>query len=236
MKTDGIASAASALRYWERKQEVTANNLANATTDGFKAERVFAQLLDDNLPVGNASTDLRLGSFRPTGNPLDIAIGGEGFFVVQTPQGERWTRGGSWQVNADGHLVDAEGNLALGEGGAIRVVPSGGTSAGGAELTIDRAGIVRVGTGEAGRLRVERGAGALQHEGGTRFVPPADRAPVDDTARDVRQGTIEESNVNTVSTLVDLIGINRNYAFAQKVLMTLDGIRATISNDLAKPA
>jgi flagellar basal body rod protein FlgG len=236
VKTDGIASAASALRYWERKQEVTANNLANATTDGFKAERVFAQLLDDSLPVGNASTDLRAGSFRSTGNPLDVAIGGDGFFVLQTPDGERWTRGGSWQVNADGHLVDAEGHLALGEAGAIRVVPSRGTPAGGADVTIDRTGIVRVGTEETGRLRIERGTGGLQHEGGTRFLPPADRTPVDGAERDIRQGTIEESNVNTVSTLVDLIGINRNYAFAQKVLMTLDGIRATISNDLAKPA
>lgn len=236
METDGIASATSALRYWERKQAVIANNLANATTDGFKAERVFAQLLGDNLPVANASTDLRTGSYRSTGNPLDVAIGGEGFLVVQTPQGERWTRGGSWQVNADGYLVDAEGHPALGERGAIRVVPPDATSAEDVEVTIDRAGIVRVGTQKAGRLRMERGSGMLQHEGGTRFVPPADRTPLDGGNRDIRQGIIEESNVNTVSTLVDMIGINRNYAFAQKILTTLDGIRATIANDLPKPA
>jgi flagellar basal-body rod protein FlgG len=238
VKTDGIASATSALRYWERKQEVTANNLANATTDGFKAERVFAQLMQDSLPVGNASTDLRAGTLRATGNPLDVALGGDGFFVVQTPQGERWTRGGAWQINADGHLVDADGNIASGEGGPIRVTPSGDKAGSrGAGITIDRAGIVRVNGEETGRLRVERGdTSALQHEGGTRFVPPADRVAVDAAERDVRQGTIEESNVNSVSTLVDLITIQRNYAFAQRVLTTLDGIRATIANDLAKPA
>lgn len=238
MKTDGIASAASALRYWERKQEVTANNLANATTDGFKAERVFAQLMEDSLPVGNAATDRRAGTIRATANPLDLALGSDGFFVVQTPQGERWTRGGAWQVNADGQLVDADGNAALGEGGPIRVTPSGAGSAGrGGGVTIDAAGVVRVNGEETGRLRVERGGpGPLQHEGGTRFIPPEDRVPVDAAARDVRQGAVEESNVNTVSTLVDLIAIQRNYAFAQKVLTTLDGIRATIANDLAKPA
>lgn len=59
---------------------------------------------------------------------------------------------------------------------------------------------------------------------------------MDGPAREVRQGTLEESNVNSVSTLIDMIEINRNYAFAQKVLSTLDGIRATIANDIAKPA
>jgi flagellar basal body rod protein FlgG len=152
--------------------------------------------------------------------------------VVQTPQGERWTRGGSWQLNAAGQLADSSGSVVLGENGPITVKASAG-----ADIDIDRMGTVRVGGEVAGKLRLERGGpGSLQHEGGTRFIPPADRSAVDDAARDVRQGMVEESNVNTVSTLVDLITIQRNYAFAQKVLTTLDGIRATIATDLAKPA
>lgn len=231
MKTDGIASAANALRYWEMRQEVTANNLANATTDGFKAERVFAQLLEDGLPVANATTDRSSGTLRSTGNPLDVAVTDDSFFVVQTPKGERWTRGGSWQLNADGHLADASGNLVLGDGGPIKVPSDKG------DVSIDRAGTVRVGGETVGKLRLERGGpGSLQHEDGTRFIPPADRIAVDDAGRTIQQGLVEQSNVNTVSTLVDLIEIQRNYAFAQKVMTTLDGIRATIANDLAKPA
>ncbi len=237
MKTDGIASAASALRYWERKLEATANNLANATTDGFKAERVFAQLLDGNLPGANTSTDRGIGTIRTTGNQFDIATGSDGFFVVRTPQGERWTRGGPWRIDANGNLADADGNLVLGEEGPICVIPPDGISVTGTEVSIDSDGLVRVPGRKSVCLRLEKGGpGPLQHEGGTRFVPPPDRSPMAVGQRDVRQGAIEESNVNSVSTLVEMIAINRNYAFAQKVLTTLDGIRATISNDLAKPA
>jgi hypothetical protein len=98
-KTDGIASAASALRYWERRQEVAANNLANANTDGFKAERIFARLIGDALPTADATTDRRDGTYRPTGQELDLAVGGDGFFVMGTKDGERWSRGGALTID-----------------------------------------------------------------------------------------------------------------------------------------
>ena len=237
IKTDGIASAASALRYWERRQEVVTNNLANANTDGFKAERVFARLVGEALPAPDAATDRRVGSYRPTGNPLDLAIGGDGFFVVGTPEGEQWTRGGAFSIDAKGYLVDADGNAVLGERGAVRVT----RDAQGREIiphhvAIDRTGLVEVDGVAVDRLRIERAAapGSLQHVAGTRFVPDASRENVAAADRDVRQGSIEESNVNTISSLVDLISVQRNYAFAQKVLTTLDGIRSTIANDLGK--
>jgi flagellar basal body rod protein FlgG len=71
-----MSSAASALRYWERRQEVVANNLANVSTDGFKGERVFARMMGDALPVPETATDVRAGAFRQTGNALDVAIEG----------------------------------------------------------------------------------------------------------------------------------------------------------------
>src|SRR5205085_4652182 len=92
---NGLSSAASALRYWERRQEIATNNLANTSTDGFKGERVFAKMLGDALPVAQTATDLRAGTLRQTGNPLDLAIPGQGFFVVDTPNGQRFTRGGA---------------------------------------------------------------------------------------------------------------------------------------------
>ncbi len=78
-------------------------------------------------------------------------------------------------------------------------------------------------------------AGAvLKHEGGTHFVPDAGKQSVAYADRDIRQGELEGSNVNTLSSLVDLISIQRNFADAQKVLSTLDGIRSTIVNELGK--
>jgi flagellar basal-body rod protein FlgF len=228
MKTDGIASAASALRYWERRQEVASNNLANASTSGFKAERIFARLMGDSLPVPDGATDFREGPITTTGNPLDLALRGDAFFVVGTPQGERFTRGGTFGVDAKGFLVDTEGNQALGERGPIRIS--------GREVAIDKTGLVVVDGMKIDRLRVESvpPGTALVHEAGTRWIPDASRTPVAHSARDVLQGHLEGSNVNTVSSLVDLISIQRNFANAQKVLSQLDGVRSTIVNDLAK--
>jgi flagellar basal body rod protein FlgG len=191
------------------------------------------------LPAPEAATDTRHGTLRPTGNAYDVALSGDGFFVVETPDGERWTRGGAWRLDAEGYLADHDGNRAHGAKGAIRVsYDSEGRPLDVSDVTIDATGTVRVNQVAFDTLRVERGvAGAsLQHEGSGRYVPDAARQAVDVDARDVRQGFIEESNVNHVASLVEMISINRNYAFAQKVLTTLDGIRATIANDLAKPA
>jgi flagellar basal body rod protein FlgG len=234
---DGIASAASALRYWERRQEVVSNNLANANTDGFKAERVFARLVGEALPAPDASTDRRAGTYRPTGNPLDMSIQGDGFFVLETPSGEQWSRGGSFRLDAQGFLVDDSGHRALGEHGAIQLTRNAaGQPIDPGTVSIDRSGEVSVGGVTIDRLRMERGhaTGSLQHSEGTLYRPDASRESIAITERDVRQGAVEESNVNTVSSLVDLITIQRNYAFAQKMLTTLDGIRGTISNELGK--
>jgi flagellar basal-body rod protein FlgG len=228
MKTDGIASAAYALRYWERRQDVASNNLANVNTTGFKGERVFARLVGDGVPVPEAATDFREGVYQPTGNPLDLATRGNNYFVVNTAAGERWTRGGAWSVDPKGFLADSAGNQVLGEKGPIRV-------AGGA-LEVDRSGWVIVDRIKVDRLRLETPApnAVLQHEGGTHFVPDTARTTVAYADRDIMQGSLEGSNVTTITSLVDLISIQRNFADAQKVLTTLDGIRSTIVNELGK--
>ena len=228
-RTNGLTAAASALRYWERRQEVASNNLANASTDGFKAERVFGQMLGDATTAARTATDLRTGTLRDTFNPLDLALGGEGFFVVGTPNGERYTRGGSFQLDADRQLVDAQGNVVLGEQGPI-VLPQGAVS-------VDRAGVVSVDGKEAARLRLERpAAGApLPHEGGTLFVPDGSGRPVAVADRRVRQGALEESNVSPIGSLVDMIAVQRAYAAVQKAVTTLDAVRGTAVSDLGKP-
>jgi flagellar basal body rod protein FlgG len=225
---DGIAAAASALRYYERRQEIVANNLANANTDGFKAERVFARLIDEAHPAPDTATDFRRGTFKETGSPLDIASDSDGYFVVSTPQGERLSRGGTMQLAPDGTLTDLSGHPLLGEKGPITLGP--GT------VTIDRDGVVAVDGQAIDRLRMETvPAGTeLQHDAGTLFVPGGARQAVAIGDRAVKQGFLEESNVNTISTMVDMISVQRAYANAAKALTTLDGIRGTISNDLGR--
>lgn len=225
----GLSSAASALRYWERRQEIAANNLANVSTDGFKGERVFAQMLDGALPTARTANDLRAGTLRETHDPLDVAVQGDGFLVVDTPNGERFTRGGSLALDAQRRLIDGSGHPVLGESGPI-TVPDGA-------IDIDAKGTLRVDGKVVDRLRLER-AGAkaeLAHEGGTLFVPDAKRRPLGDADRDVRQGFVEESNVSTVGSMVDMIAVQRAYASVQKAVTTLDSIRGTAVSELGKP-
>lgn len=229
MPINGFSSAAAALRYWERRQEVAANNLANSETQGFKAERVFGRMIDDLLPVADSVTDYGDGALRPTGNTLDLAMEGRGFFVVETANGERYTRGGAFSRDNEGRVVDANGNALMGEGGAI--VVSGG------DLQIDREGVVRAGGAEVGRLRVvQHPEGArFAHEGANLFVPGGAEEPMEPGARSVRQGMLEDSNVNTMHSMVDMISVQRAYASVQKAMVVMDEIRHTISNDIGKP-
>lgn len=225
---NGMIRAANALHYWERRQEIAANNLANAETSGYKAERVFARLIGDAIPAADTATDLTAGALKETGSPLDFALGGDGYLVVDTPAGERLTRSGSFTLDADGRIVDAHGNALLGEGGPL-VVGEG-------RIEVDGAGIIEVEGREVGRLRVETvppGA-EMVHEGGTLFIPPAGRAAQALEQRRVHQGFLENSNVSTIDSLVDMISIQRNYAAVQRAIVTLDGIRDTISNQLGR--
>jgi flagellar basal-body rod protein FlgF len=226
---NGMTRAANALRYWERRQEVVANNLANADTNGFRAQRTFARALGDAVPVAQTAMDTQAGSLKQTGNPLDVALGGDGYFVVNTPQGERFTRSGSFRLDPSNRLVDQDGNAVLGEGGPITLPP--GT------VSIDGAGGVKVDGKQIGKLRVETVPQGTQmaHEAGTLLVPDASRTALDDSARSVRQGFLEESNVNPLTSMVDMIDIQRSYVAVQRTMVTLDGIRQTISNDLGKP-
>jgi flagellar basal body rod protein FlgG len=179
--------------------------------------------------LGPVKVDFDSGTISPTGRALDFAIDGPGFFVVDTPNGERLTRGGSFQLDASRRLVDGSGHPVLGDAGPI-TVPDGA-------IEIDAKGALSVDGKVVDRLRLERpGKGAeLAHEGGTLFVPDAAREPVADADRGVRQGFVEESNVSTVGSMVDMIAVQRAYASVQKAVTTIDAIRGTAANELGKP-
>jgi flagellar basal body rod protein FlgG len=169
---------------------------------------------------------------NPSGNPLDLALEGDGFFVIATPAGERHVRGGSFHLDANRRVVDASGNPLLTETGEL-TLPGGQVG----QLEIDPAGAVRLAGRAVGRLRVETIAADASpaHEGGTRFVPDASRRPLDADARRVRQGALEESNVNPMDAMTAMLQVLHRFGAAQKTISTLDTVRGVAVNDLGKP-
>jgi len=224
-----MSSAAAALQMLERRQQVLANNLANSSTRGFKGEAVFSRMMGNALAVTDTAVDLSAGTLTETRNPLDLAVEGDGFFVTSTPGGERLVRGGSFHLDTNRTVVDDGGNAILGETGPV-VLPPGA-------VEIDAAGVIKVDGRPIQRLRFETVAEGtrLQHEGGTRFVPDASRQALAPEARRVRQGFVEESNVNTMSAMTAMLDVLHRFGAAQKTLSTLDSARGIATIELAKP-
>jgi len=227
MRPGGVG--AHALRYWETRQAAASNNLANVSTPGFKAERVFSRLLDDaQAATTDSATDFSPGSLSPTGRPLDVALVGDGFLVVDTPQGSRWMRGGSLALSAGGELVDPAGHPVMGQGGPI-VVPEG-------EVQIGDDGAISVDGAPLDRFLIER-SGAdddLVREGANYWVPGENREGVDIDSIEIRQGHLEDSNVDPVGSLVEMIEIQRAYTAVQKSMITADQMMQTITTQIGR--
>jgi flagellar basal-body rod protein FlgF len=212
----------------ERQLDVVANNIANVNTSGFKADTsLFEEYLmpgahEDNFVgsdrrlsyVQDRGTfhDLSQGPVAETKNPLDLAISGDGFLVVQTAAGERYTRDGGLQVNNQGQLVTAAGNPVLGGSGPIVLQPTDH------DVNVSPDGTITVveGTGRTdsvrGKLRLVSFADAqrLLKEGSSLYSA-SDGAAQADTKSQVQQGYIEKSNVNAVAEMSRMIEVTRAY-------------------------
>lgn len=229
MPIRAIVNTARTLSYYLRLQEVTSNNLANANSDAFKADRMTARELPDSAqPVPVEVVDLRQGALRDTGRPFDVALRGSGFFVVRTPEGERLTRGGSLHLDSGGRLVDAHGNPLLGNAGPIVID--------GSRLEVQDDGSVLSDDELAGRLRIVDvdGPQSVLKQGAGLYVS---RTPVHDVpegATTVKQGAIEDANLETITSMVDLITIQRAYSANLEALKAMDGVLAVITNNVGK--
>ena len=231
----GFSIAASALRSAERRLEVVANNLANVSTDGFKSERTFAQLLDaaQGAPTISTRANVQQGDLRDTGAPLDLALEGDGFTVVGTARGERWVRGGSLTTDSNNRLTVGGAPL-LGERGSITLPATY------QQLTIQPDGLVVVDGVTLDRLRVELPAdrtAVLEHEPQGTFNPDGvARRSAAVSERKLRQGALEASNVEPVSTMVEMLGIQRHHALLERAIRVLDETRETAATQLGKPS
>jgi flagellar basal-body rod protein FlgF len=229
MPLPGILNAAHGLSYYARLQEVTANNLANASTDAFKVDRMSGRMLEgQSYPVPVEHLDLAQGAFRQTGRSLDVALDGPGFLVVRTPSGERLTRGGSLKLDASGQLTDGDGNPLLGDNGPI--VPGLGS------LEIQSDGTVLVEGARIDHLRIETVADpdTLRKEGTGRFVAPEGTKLIAADSATIRQGNIEEPNSDAVLGMIDLVTIQRAYAANVDALKALDGVLGTITSEVGR--
>jgi len=201
-----------------------ANNVANATTGGYKSDREFYSLYvspeADSQPnatmpvIARPWTDFSQGLLRPTGNPLDLALQGQGFFSVNGPSGRLYTRNGSFRVAANGSLVTTDGYAVRGAGGGAVTVAAG------SPLEISTDGTVRQDGNVIGQLEIAdfTSTAGLAKQGGNYFqsARPPDRTGPPDTS--VRQGQLEDSNAGAAEAAGRLISVMRQFEMLQKAV------------------
>lgn len=238
----GYYAAGTALMARTQELDTIANNLANVSTPGYRAEKeVFSAVLagaggrsdldraiNDFGVMNSTQLDLSQGALQKTGNELDLAIQGPGYFVVQSAHGDVYTRNGSFQVSSKGQLVTASGDPVLGDGGPITMPP--GSVSISADGTISSAGAV------AGRLRtVEFPPDTqLQSLGETYYSAPAGKEQPA-TSSHVRQGVLESSNVNPIMAMVQLVTAQRSAEMMQRAMAMFNSeMDKTATQDLPK--
>jgi flagellar basal-body rod protein FlgF len=218
-----------------REMQAVANNIANVSTNGFRKEGVIFS--EHVVALGGAEPSLSMadalgrvvnqaqGPLAQTGGTFDFAIEGEGFFLVDTPQGQHLTRAGSFTPSPEGELLSLEGHRLLDAGGAPVFVPAdarGVTLAQDGTLSAEGRPLAEIG------LFMPTDPNGLVHVGGTRFAADAGVEPVETAV--MLQGFLEESNVDPVSEIARMITVQRAYEMGQTFLDREDErIRGVIS-------
>lgn len=210
-----------------RRMDVIANNIANLNTSGFKAERpMFAEylmrsrggetMLGDKLSfVHDRATvrDTSEGAFEATGNPLDVAIHGDGYFAVETATGEQYTRNGRFRLDGTGQLVTEHGHPVMAQGGGPIFIAADDT-----DISISADGIISSENGEIARLRIVRfdDEQSLTMAGGGLMT--AQTPAVEVERPQLAQGMLEGSNVAGVEEMTRMIDVQRSYERAKRMI------------------
>ena len=283
----GLYSAFLGMRARQRTLETIANNIANASTSGFKRDSLFHHSIEKaeaailraqqtgvqltpqeaaqaaqaqsalgatGTPTASDSlfaeadspdsiarvfgilsggvTDFAPGVMRETGRPLDVALDGEGFLVVQTPRGERYTRAGALTVDAAGQLVTQRGELVVSDRGPITIRQGKG------DLGIGADGSVSVDGQPVGKLKVVRfndTRAALTKEGDSLFMATGKEPPQDANSTRVVQGVLELSNVNAVTEMATMMHNSREFDSLQRsITMMMNDIGRKISSEIGR--
>ncbi len=249
----GIYYAARGMALESKKQEIISNNLANATTDGFKKDMVVVRSFHDrlkavqrgrqNMSIGEMAqsplmetvvTSFSKGSLEQTSRPLDFAMAGEGFFGVETSEGIRYTKNGRFQLDGEGFLVTAQGHWVLdADRNRLELLTK--------EILVDENGGIwnqqeepqqLIGTLMAAVFD-EEGLSHLHKQGSHLFVLEGDFEAVQGQGQ-VRQGMIEKSNVDLIKEMVDMMTVMRMYEANQKSLQAQDEMTGKSINEVGK--
>jgi flagellar basal-body rod protein FlgF len=241
----GYYAACAGLRAQTQALEVIASSVANINTTGYRGQQpVFRSLLAGAGPQRNdavnhaindfgvlegSRTDLSVGNLERTGNSLDLAVEGNGFFAIQTHGQTLYTRNGNFQVSPQGHLTTSAGDLVLGEQGQPITLPSG-------DISISPDGTISASGAVAGKLQVVEfvpGSAPIATGNSYYSVPvSAVRAASDSN---IRQGMLESSNVNSVKAVVDMIAVQRHAEMLERAMSVFESnLDHIAANDLPK--
>lgn len=240
----GLYTAYTGMMNQQARLDVITNNLANASTVGYKKEGSTSQAFDSmytqkikddsegyinrrigkeslGVKIGETYTDYTQGSFKVTGNTLDLALEGTGFFNIEYTSksgvtSTRYTRDGSFSINNEGMLVTEDGDYLLGQGGRIQI-PAG------TEVSIDELGNVYADEQLVDKIQITDFEDYnYLRKFGENLYTAVDGAVEKDGSYKVREGYLEMSNINVISEMVEMITISRAYESNQKAIQTID--------------
>ncbi len=253
----GLYSAWTGMKTEQKRLDVISNNIANVSTLGYKKSSVTNQSFDDVLTIkikdqsssgfpksigtmslgvkiGQEYTNHNQGSFRETGNSLDFAIEGRGFFAVSPSNSDGltqnyYTRAGAFNLSADGSIVDGQGNFLLGQNGSIRIPNTS------SEIAVSTEGIIYVDDQVIDQIIIVdfENYESLEKLGDTMYRP-TDTSIETTSDYYIHQGFTEQSNVNVVKEMIDMITVTRAYEANQKVIQTIDGSLDLASNSIGR--
>lgn len=241
----GMYSALSGSLAAMRRLDIISNNLANINTAGFKKDKMsFESLLasapepaqvpqsttaDPILQKDNVFVEYSAGPMHQTGNVLDVSIAGDGFFTVQTPEGPAYTRQGNFRLSADGTLVNLDGLPVLAQGGReIRITGNQVTISAKGEVSVDGAPVATIGLVDFPQPY------NLKKTSGTLFVPADPQVTPGAAKGEIIQGSLEGSNVDSISEMVQLIETNRYFEACQKVIRGFDDMASKAANEIGR--
>ena len=204
--------------------DIISNNIANAMTPGYKTEHMRASV-GDNLPdptveqtpqvISSVYVDFSQGVFQRTGNPLDVALQGEGFFEIETTSGPAYTRSGSFSINQDGRLVDKSGRAVMGAAGPVEIV--------GNDVHITQSGKIQVDGAEVDTLKVVvfEDKSALKRGEDGMFFNLGEAGPDSSERNNIQSGFLELSNASAAKEMIQMINVQRSFELYQKAIWTV---------------
>lgn len=219
--------------------DFVANNIANASTTGFKSEHLYYAMKGKQVQEGAlmelgptvSKMDFSQGTLRVTGNTLDMGIEGNGFFTIQTKKGTAYTRNGNFLLNKNNELITTSGEDVLGETGNKIVIPQG-------KIMISEDGSIYSDENLVGKLKISafKDPSGLSRSSDGRFVDDGKAGLIKATDYKIAGGYLEMSNVNAVKEMTDMMEIQRTFETYQKVILTLQDMDKIATNQIGKLA